>query len=67
MNEMIYIGGHPTWVDARGAGDETVVLLHGGMSHSGLLLDAFGDALTDRYRVLSFDRRGGHRRSSARA
>ena len=58
MNRMIDIDGHPTWVDDRGAGDETVVLLHGGMSHSGLLLDAFGDALTDRYRVVSFDRRG---------
>jgi pimeloyl-ACP methyl ester carboxylesterase len=55
---MIDIGGHPTWVDDRGAGNETVVLLHGGMSHSGLLLDAFGDALTARYRVVSFDRRG---------
>ena len=58
MNRMVDIDGHPTWVDDRGAGDETVVLLHGGMSHSGLLLDAFGDALTDRYRVVSFDRRG---------
>jgi len=45
-------------VDDRGAGAETVVLLHGGMAHSGLLLDAFGDALTARYRVVSFDRRG---------
>ena len=58
MNQMIDIGGHPTWVDDRGAGDETVVLLHGGMSHSGLFLDVLGDALTDRYRVVSFDRRG---------
>jgi pimeloyl-ACP methyl ester carboxylesterase len=55
---MIDIGGHPTWVDDRGVGDETVVLLHGGMSHSGLLLDAFSDALTNHYRVVSFDRRG---------
>jgi pimeloyl-ACP methyl ester carboxylesterase len=58
VNRMIDIGGHPTWVDDRGVGDETVVLLHGGMSHSGLLLDALGDAMTDRYRVVSFDRRG---------
>lgn len=55
---MIDIDGHPTWVDDRGEGDETVLLLHGGMSHSGLLLDAFGDALAARYRVVSFDRRG---------
>jgi pimeloyl-ACP methyl ester carboxylesterase len=58
MNQMIDICGHPTWVDDRGAGNETILLLHGGMSHSGLLLDAFGSALTSRYRVVSFDRRG---------
>ena len=58
MGETIDISGHPTWVDDRGAGDETVLLLHGGMSHSGVLLDALGPALTDRYRVVSFDRRG---------
>ena len=53
MNRLTDIDGHPTWVVDRGAGDETVVLLHGGMSHSGLLLDAFGDALTDRGDVLN--------------
>lgn len=58
MNRMMDVGGHPTWVDERGAGDETVLLLHGGMMHSGPLLDAFGDALSARYRVVSFDRRG---------
>ena len=58
MDRTIDIAGHPTWVDDRGAGDETILLLHGGMSHSGLLLDAFGDALTARSRVVSFDRRG---------
>ncbi len=34
MNRMVDLAGDPTWVDDRGAGDETVVLLHGGMSHS---------------------------------
>ena len=58
MGGRVDIAGHPTWVDDRGSGDETVVLLHGGMSNSGLLLDAFGDLLTARYRVVSFDRRG---------
>jgi pimeloyl-ACP methyl ester carboxylesterase len=58
VGETIDISGHPTWVDDRGAGDETVMLLHGGMSHSGVLLDALGPALTERYRVVSFDRRG---------
>ena len=35
MGERIEINGHPTWVDDRGeGGDETVLLLHGGMSNS---------------------------------
>lgn len=58
MGERIDINGHPTWVDDRGVGEETILLLHGGMSHSGLLLDAFGDALAAQNRVVSFDRRG---------
>lgn len=58
VDRTIDIAGHPTWVDDRGAGDETILLLHGGLSNSGLLLDALGDALTARYRVVSFDRRG---------
>lgn len=58
MGERIDIGGHPTWVEDRGRGDEVVLVLHGGMSNSDFLLDAFGDALADRYRVVAFDRRG---------
>jgi pimeloyl-ACP methyl ester carboxylesterase len=58
MGERIEIGGHPTWVEERGSGPETVLLLHGGMSNSDLLLDAFGDQLAGRYRVVAFDRRG---------
>lgn len=58
VGRHVEIGGHPTWVDDRGAGTETVVLLHGGMSHSGVLLDAFGEDLSARYRLVSFDRRG---------
>jgi pimeloyl-ACP methyl ester carboxylesterase len=58
MGEHIEINGHPTWVDDRGAGDDTVLLLHGGMSHSELLLDSFGGQLAARHRVVSFDRRG---------
>ena len=58
MDRRINIGGHPTWVDDRGAGDETILLLHGGLSHSGVLLSALGDTLAQRYRVVSFDRRG---------
>jgi pimeloyl-ACP methyl ester carboxylesterase len=58
VGERVEIGGHPTWVEDRGAGAETVVLLHGGMSNSDLLLDAFGDQLTEYFRVVAFDRRG---------
>jgi pimeloyl-ACP methyl ester carboxylesterase len=58
MGERIDINGHPTWVKVRGDGDETVLLLHGGMSNSDLLLDALGDELVERYRVVAFDRRG---------
>jgi pimeloyl-ACP methyl ester carboxylesterase len=58
VGERININGHPTWVEVRGEGDETVLLLHGGMSNSDLLFDAFGDELAARYRVVAFDRRG---------
>ena len=58
MGSYVDIDGHPTWVDERGRGDETIVLLHGGMSNSDLLLDTIGDALGARYRLVSFDRRG---------
>ncbi len=58
MGEYVDIGGHPTWVEERGGGDEAVLVLHGGMSNSDFLLNAFGDALADRYRVVAFDRRG---------
>jgi pimeloyl-ACP methyl ester carboxylesterase len=58
VGERIDINGHPTWVDVRGDGDETILVLHGGMSNSDLLLDAFGDELAERYRVVAFDRRG---------
>ena len=58
MGSYVDIDGHPTWVDERGSGDETIVLLHGGMSNSDLLLDTIGDTLGATYRLVSFDRRG---------
>lgn len=58
MGERLDIGGHPTWVDQRGSGEDTVLLLHGGMSNSDLLLDAVGAPLAERYRLIAFDRRG---------
>jgi pimeloyl-ACP methyl ester carboxylesterase len=58
MGEYLDLGGHPTWVDQRGSGEETVVLLHGGLSNSDDLLGAIGPTLEDRYRVVAFDRVG---------
>lgn len=58
MGAYVDIGGHPMWVEERGAGLETVVFLHGGLSNSDVLLNAIGPAVVRRYRVVAFDRRG---------
>jgi len=50
--------GHPTWYTVQGSGEETVLLLHGGMSCSALLLDSIGGPLSASTRVAAFDRRG---------
>ncbi len=50
--------GHPTWYTVQGAGDETVLLLHGGLSNSDALLDSIGGPLGEHWRVAAFDRRG---------
>ena len=50
--------GHPTWYTVQGAGDETVLLLHGGLSNSDAMLDSIGGLLGERRRVAAFDRRG---------
>ena len=50
--------GHPTWYTVQGAGDETVLLLHGGLSNSDALLDSIGGPLAEHWRVAAFDRRG---------
>lgn len=57
------IDGHPTWVEDRGSGD-TVMLLHGGLSDSDLLLDTLAPVLGS-FRVVAFDRRG-HGRTADR-
>ncbi len=67
MGDYVDINGHPTWVDERGAGDETVLLLHGGLSNSDLLLDTIGGGLGERYRVVAFDRRGHGRTADSDA
>jgi pimeloyl-ACP methyl ester carboxylesterase len=52
------IGGRQTWfADSRGAG-EPVLMLHGGISDSEMLLDPLEPALGERFRILAFDRRG---------
>ncbi len=50
--------GHPTWYTVQGVGDETVLLLHGGLSNSDAMLDSIGGPLGQRRRVAAFDRRG---------
>jgi hypothetical protein len=50
MGDYVEVDGHPTWVEQRGGGEETVLLLHGGLSNSDLLLDVIGDALAAQYR-----------------
>jgi pimeloyl-ACP methyl ester carboxylesterase len=57
MGEHVEINGHPTWVDERGSGDKTILMMHGGLSNSDLL-EALTDALAKHYRVVAFDRRG---------
>jgi pimeloyl-ACP methyl ester carboxylesterase len=58
MGERLDINGHPTWVDRRGRGGDTVVLLHGGLSNSDAMLDLIGLDLGAHYRLVAFDRRG---------
>ena len=50
--------GHPTWFTVQGAGDETVLLLHGGLSNSDAMLDSIGGRLGEHRQVAAFDRRG---------
>jgi pimeloyl-ACP methyl ester carboxylesterase len=58
MGERVEINGHPTWVDQRGATGDTILLLHGGMSNSDTMFDSLSSLLTERHRLVAFDRRG---------
>jgi pimeloyl-ACP methyl ester carboxylesterase len=58
MGAYVDINGHQTWLDERGSGAETVLLLHGGVSNCDALLDTIGPALGERFRLVAFDRRG---------
>ncbi|MRG59940.1 alpha/beta fold hydrolase [Agromyces sp. CFH 90414] len=65
MAEYVDVGGVDTWVDVRGAGERTVVLLHGGMGNSDDLLDSIGRDLEGEFRVAAFDRVGHGRTADA--
>jgi pimeloyl-ACP methyl ester carboxylesterase len=52
------IRGHQTWFADSGGGGEPVLLLHGGLSDSELMLDSIEPAIGGRFRLLAFDRRG---------
>lgn len=67
MAGYVPIGGHDTWVDDGGGSGEPVLLLHGGLSHSGVLADALGPGLAARYRTVTFDRRGHGRTADSSA
>ena len=59
--------GNPTWYTVQGSDEETVLLLHGGMSCSALLLDSIGGPLSSSTRVAAFDRRGHGRTADTAA
>lgn len=52
------IGGHRTWFADSGGAGEPVLMLHGGISDSEMLVDPLEPALGERFRILAFDRRG---------
>src|SRR4051794_8734398 len=57
MGQTVEINGHPTWVDQHGSGNESILILHGGLSDSDRL-EALTHPLAERYRVVAFGRRG---------
>lgn len=61
------IAGHSTWyADSRSAG-EPLLMLHSGLSHSDAMLGSIRPALSDRFRIVAFDRRGHGRTADTEA
>ena len=58
MGAYVDVAGIATWVEQTGAGEETVLLLHGGLSSCDDLLGTVGPSLGEHYRLVAFDRRG---------
>lgn len=58
MVDWIDIAGHPTWIAQQGTTGTPIVLLHGGLSDSELLLEALAEPLGGDRRIVAFDRRG---------
>jgi pimeloyl-ACP methyl ester carboxylesterase len=56
--EYVDVDGHPTWLHRSGSGEETVLLLHGGLSCSEEILGALEAPLGSAYAVAAFDRKG---------
>jgi pimeloyl-ACP methyl ester carboxylesterase len=56
--EYVEVRGHPTWVVRSGAGDQALLLLHGGMSNSDDLLHSLGTPLGGSRELIAFDRIG---------
>ncbi len=70
MGEYVDIDGRPTWVETRGRppGEaEPLLLLHGGLTDSDLVLDAIGGPLAERFAVVAYDRRGHGRTADTEA
>jgi pimeloyl-ACP methyl ester carboxylesterase len=61
------INGHPTWIEDRGGDGPPVLLLHGGLGDSRMLLDGVGAAVGGDHRIVAFDRRGHGRTADTEA
>src|SRR5256885_313425 len=61
------IGGHQPWFADAGGTRDPLLILHGGLSDSELLLARLGPSLGERFRVLAFDRRGHGRTADTAA